>query len=71
MHEDGKSMSPNTRSEIKRFGQEFMQGLREAPLVFFAPVIAIFRLVDSTTNDLMRESEERHRRRVRARARLR
>ena len=51
------------RNDLKRYGQEFMQGLREAPLVFFAPIIAISRLVESTRKDLMRESEERHRRR--------
>lgn len=47
---------------LSQAGRAFVQGLREGPLVFFAPIIAIWRLINTTTEQLMRESEQRHRR---------
>lgn len=54
-------MGTNTRNEIKQFGEDLIQGLREGPLVFFAPVIAIWRLFNATTEQLVRESRNRAR----------
>lgn len=39
----------------------FRQGCREAPLMFFAPFIALVRLFAATTKELIAESERKHR----------
>lgn len=46
---------------MSTFVKDFKQGLREGPLVFFAPLIAVARLVNGTANQLTRESERKHR----------
>lgn len=38
-----------------------LQGFREAPLMFVAPVVAIVRLFAATTRDLLAESERKQR----------
>ena len=53
----------SSRSEfLKECGQAAkegaLKGMRQAPLMFFAPTIAICRLIKSTTDDLLREQEE-------------
>ena len=48
-----------------------LKGMRQAPLMFFAPTIAICRLIKSTTVDLLREQEEKRQARLaQKRARL-
>lgn len=37
------------------------QGCREAPLMFFAPIVALVRLISATARDLIAESEQKHR----------
>lgn len=41
---------------MSQFTRDFKQGLREGPLVFFAPVIAFWRLIGTTTDQLVRDS---------------
>ena len=53
------------RSEfLNEFRRDLVQGLREGPLVFFAPIIAICRLIKETTDDLLREQEEKRQARL-------
>ena len=44
---------------MSEFTKDILQGMREGPLVFFAPLIAIWRLFRTTTEQLLRESAEK------------
>lgn len=44
---------------MSRFVADFKQGLREGPIVFFAPVIAIYRLLSKATREVIRDAEHR------------
>ncbi len=47
---------------LRDFLAGFMNGARETPVGFFAPAIAIWRLLVSTTESLLGEDKARHHR---------
>ena len=44
-----------------------LRGMRQAPILFFTPMIAIWRLFNSTAEQLLGESEQKHRAKAKAR----
>lgn len=48
---------------MNKFAADFKQGFREGPIVFFAPLVAFWRLFDSTSKQLVKESEQRRQKR--------
>jgi hypothetical protein len=46
-------------NNFKDFKSGFVQGVRETPRGFFAPVIALFRWMDRVTDEVMKDTEYR------------